>query len=38
MHFPPIRETEWEEVSRETLPFTDGDTDRATYVIYERRA
>ena len=34
--FPPISASEWQEVSREALPFRDGDTARAAYAVYQR--
>jgi dihydrofolate reductase len=34
--FPPISKHEWQEVSREDLPFRDGDTARASYAVYQR--
>ena len=36
VYFPAIPESEWTEVSREALPFTEGDSARATYVVLER--
>jgi dihydrofolate reductase len=35
--FPDIGPEQWAEVSREPLPFNDGDTARGEYVVYERR-
>jgi dihydrofolate reductase len=37
VHFPKISPEEWREVSRENLPFHEGDSARACYVVYERR-
>ncbi len=35
--FPPFPAGDWLETSREELPFSEGDTVRASYVTYERR-
>ncbi len=35
--FPPFSTSDWSELSREDLPWSDGDTARAAYVVYERR-
>jgi hypothetical protein len=35
--FPPFAAGDWLERSREELPFSEGDTARASYVTYERR-
>ena len=34
--FPPLDRSQWQEVSREELPFRDGDTARAAYAVYQR--
>jgi dihydrofolate reductase len=34
--FPPLDPAAWREVSREDLPFRDGDTARAAYAVYQR--
>jgi dihydrofolate reductase len=34
--FPPLDRSAWREVSREELPFRDGDTARAAYAVYQR--
>jgi dihydrofolate reductase len=35
--FPAIAASEWVEVSREEVPFSEGDTASATRSVYERR-
>lgn len=35
--FPAIAAADWAEVSRENLPFSEGDSARGVYVVYERR-
>ena len=35
--FPDILPDEWEELSREKLPSSEGDTATAEHVVYERR-
>jgi dihydrofolate reductase len=35
--FPPILAAEWVEVSREELPFSEGDTARGVYAVYGRQ-
>jgi dihydrofolate reductase len=35
--FPEIDPAAWVEVSREPLPESEGDTARATFVVYDRR-
>lgn len=36
--FPEIGPSDWLEVSRELLPFSDGDSAAAAYAVYERRS
>lgn len=35
--FPPIAPAEWEEISREKLPASEGDTVAGVYAVYRRR-
>jgi len=35
--FPPFSRADWSEISREELPFSEGDTVRAAYAVYHRR-
>jgi dihydrofolate reductase len=37
VRFPEISPKDWIEISREALPFSDGDTVEGTYVVYQRR-
>lgn len=36
-HFPKIMSEDWEEVSREPLPQSEGDTATAVHVVYRKR-